>query len=331
MSNILSLFITFFSLIAGFSSALPTASYGGEKLNLSEKLSQRFKRLLHNSRSTEENLFAKLPDEILSLILEKVDLESFVRLAEVDLRFSRITHDRILRNKMIEEHLKSAPEFVQVTNKDIQDLQGLYSYYFSMYPDPLENLRNLVEFDISKTPVNQQLYVTLMGNNPSEKKRRSDCEETYLKVKVRGKKVKLCPDLPVENVSWEEIQIFLERFTSLVSSEKYVYQLSSRLQHNLGILGRIANHLDPEDLKWKPFEDFKNEPQEWVQENEGLMPISLNRNRPIPAYLYSRGLAGLGNIILRSSADALRAAVQPTIKPYFPITFRLVRLSRQEN
>ena len=61
-------------------------------------------------------------------------------------------------------------------------------------------------FDIMTTEVSQMQWFSVMGVNPSRFKKSSDCNNHIV---INGEE--LCPDNPVERVSWDRVQGFIKR------------------------------------------------------------------------------------------------------------------------
>jgi hypothetical protein len=53
---------------------------------------------------------------------------------------------------------------------------------------------------ISPLPVTQELWVEVMGNNPSQFKEKKHCPETYKEIKVDGKSIGMCPDFAPDRI-----------------------------------------------------------------------------------------------------------------------------------
>ena len=66
-----------------------------------------------------------------------------------------------------------------------------------------------VGFEMQATEVTQAQWVDIMGINPSLFQNKVNCPRTYRA--ARGATPALCPDNPVENVSYNEIQTFISR------------------------------------------------------------------------------------------------------------------------
>ena len=62
------------------------------------------------------------------------------------------------------------------------------------------------DFDIMTTEVTQLQWFTVMGSNPSHFKSKEYCDDHM----VKGSD-EFCPNNPVERVSWEEVQVFIEK------------------------------------------------------------------------------------------------------------------------
>ncbi len=71
------------------------------------------------------------------------------------------------------------------------------------------------DFEIQRTEVTQLQWYALMGNAPSDFKGRNYCKESY------DEKLGICPDHPVESVSWEDSKKFIERLNQIQSEYEY--------------------------------------------------------------------------------------------------------------
>ena len=79
-------------------------------------------------------------------------------------------------------------------------------------------------FEIMSTEVTQSFYVSLMNTNPSHFKSKKYCRKQYQKFDG----IELCPNHPVENVSWQEIQDFIAKLNQQTGG--YTYRLPTEAE-----------------------------------------------------------------------------------------------------
>lgn len=89
--------------------------------------------------------------------------------------------------------------------------------------------------EIQETPVTQWQWSQIMGSNPSEHVNGSDAEEII----INTEKIKMRPDAPVENVSWDDIQRFLKKCKE--PNGEYTYELPS-LREYQALLHSFKQH-----------------------------------------------------------------------------------------
>lgn len=72
------------------------------------------------------------------------------------------------------------------------------------------------DFEMMKTEVTQEQYYNVTGENPSYFKNQADCPKTFKTVISPGSNepVSLCPNNPVERVSYEDVQLFISLLNS---------------------------------------------------------------------------------------------------------------------
>lgn len=81
------------------------------------------------------------------------------------------------------------------------------------------------DFEIGATEVTQLQWVSVRGSNPSYFKEKMFCPESF--TQIRG--VNLCPDLPVDSVSWKQAQEFIVDYNFRVQ-DGYRYSLPTEAQ-----------------------------------------------------------------------------------------------------
>ena len=134
----------------------------------------------------------------------------------------------------------------------------------------------LSPFEIMDTPVTQSMWYEIMGENPSFYSYKEYCNNH----KSMGG-VGMCPDLPVERVSWNNIQRFLKKLNySLGLSRKDGYGLPTEAQWEYAVRAgtRTAYWFgdDPGDL----------DQYAWYGSNSGNQTRPVRSKRPNPWGLY---------------------------------------------
>jgi uncharacterized protein (TIGR02147 family) len=93
--------------------------------------------------------------------------------------------------------------------------------------DELQHLVTLThEFEMQATSVTQEQWVEVMGHNPSSFQDWQFCPSNFKM--VNG--VSTCPTNPVENVSYDDIQVFLSRLNSSAQRDSYTYRLPTEAE-----------------------------------------------------------------------------------------------------
>ncbi len=123
---------------------------------------------------------------------------------------------------------------------------------------PAHRVRISRPFEMGKYEVTQAQWVVVMGNNPSN---------------FKG------PNLPVENVSWEDVQIFIQKLND--QTDKYTYRLPTEAEWEYacraGSTGDYAGTLD--SMAWygdnSGLQRF-NASEVWKADNTGYMNKLLN-------------------------------------------------------
>ncbi|MGE3806599.1 MAG: bifunctional serine/threonine-protein kinase/formylglycine-generating enzyme family protein [Gemmataceae bacterium] len=104
-------------------------------------------------------------------------------------------------------------------------------------------------FYLGKYEVTQEQWQEVMGNNPSHYSRNGDCSQLILDVADQDLK-----KFPVENVSWLDIQVFLERLNALHKKPGWVYRLPSGEEWEYACRGGPSD--DPADYGFHYYFDL---------------------------------------------------------------------------
>lgn len=114
--------------------------------------------------------------------------------------------------------------------------------------DPFHNVTISRAFELQTTEVTQLQWFEVTGRNPSRFKQRQHCRDEYKQ--VNG--VSLCPNNPVENVSWEDAQEFIQTLNA--KDDGYQYRLPSEAEWEYaaraGTIGLFGVSGDLDDFAW---------------------------------------------------------------------------------
>jgi len=92
------------------------------------------------------------------------------------------------------------------------------------YDEQLHKVTLTKAFQIQKTTVTQEQYFLITGKTPSLFNKKEFCPETYKELNGLG----LCPTHPVERISWNDAQAFIEKLNSL--DVQYTYRLPTEAE-----------------------------------------------------------------------------------------------------
>ena len=139
-------------------------------------------------------------------------------------------------------------------------------------------------FDIMKTEVTQMQWFFVMGSNPSRFNRPKDCKNH---IDIRGEG--LCPDNPVENISWNDVQQYIKRLNTSLGlfgcngkpgDQKGCYRLPTEAEWEFAARGKTTTAYS-----------FSNNPSNlksyaWYWDNAGekTQPVGLKKANPYGLY-----------------------------------------------
>ena len=204
------------------------------------------------------------------------------------------------------------------------------------------------DFEIQQTEVTQAHWFLVMGYNPSRFKTKENCPEDYLEINGAA----LCPNHPVETVSWNDAQDFIKKINE--GNDGYAYRLPTEAEweyaarggaqtaysfgDDTGYLrdygwysensGSQARAVGSKKANQYDLYDMHGNVWEWVQDWYASYPSGSQR--------YPVGAASGSNRVLRgggwgNNAQNLRSAYRNFWRPGIRnsnIGFRLVRTAK---
>ena len=200
-------------------------------------------------------------------------------------------------------------------------------------------------FQIQTTEVTQLQYFLIMGYNPSVFKNQDNCADEYIEINGTS----LCPNNPVEKVSWDDVKDFLRKVNK--SNDGYIYRLPTEAEwelaarggsHTAYSFGNNSNQLDQYAWYYDNSEDQTHAVATKLANNYGLYDVHGNvwewvediyGNYSSGSVTNPRGASSGPLRVFRgggwdSDAYSLRSAIRNYWWPYGPnsdVGFRLVR------
>ncbi|AFY00780.1 formylglycine-generating enzyme family protein [Bdellovibrio bacteriovorus] len=87
------------------------------------------------------------------------------------------------------------------------------------------------DFDIQTTEITQKQWVSIMKYNPSKTRKKENCPADF----VEDQNITMCPQNPVDNVSWRDVQEFISELNKI--SDRYAYRLPTEAEWELAARG----------------------------------------------------------------------------------------------
>lgn len=115
--------------------------------------------------------------------------------------------------------------------------------------DEIQHRVTLSGFEFMNNAITQATYAQVMKSNPSEFKKKKHCKESFQNIEIRGKRIPVCADLPVEKVSWNDAAKFVEIINRSFSDSVYTYRLPTEAEQEYAFRGGSkAAYINGEDL-----------------------------------------------------------------------------------
>ena len=135
------------------------------------------------------------------------------------------------RNLGIEDSLldQGIGESFEFASKDFPKAapNGGKTFRMGFNPTLEVNLTEAIEMQI--TPVTQLQWTLVMGENPSR------FTDEGIEVLIKGRKVKVDPNRPVERISWEDVQKFIQKLNE--SQDEFTYRLPTEAEWEFAARG----------------------------------------------------------------------------------------------
>lgn len=166
----------------------------------------------------------------------------------------------------------------------------------------------LLRFEIQETEITQGQWIEVMGYNRSSFKSPKICPKDFKE--ING--MKICPNHPVENVSWEDTQIFIRKINE--ASTEYTYRLPTDAEWSVAASGG-------QNTKYSFGDDVKQLSEyAWFYGNAGEMPMQVKTRKPNAFGLYDMH-GNLWEWVQEESDEAILAAR----KAPHPSSLRIIR------
>ena len=248
-------------------------SLEAQKAQLETQLASIKQELADNAGSLGDSI-AEVNQSIEDLIHKIVDSRSLTFVYSQD----KTSFEFNLLKSYVDHPGISAAAFAPV--KAGTFLMGSPSDEVDRDDDELQHKVTLTQdFEIQTTEVTQLQYFLIMGYNPSRFKREKYCSNEHLVIN----REELCPEHPVEEVSWKDVQDFIVQLNK--ADDGYTYGLPTEAQWEYAARGCVGSG----ELDLSKLGDMASCTTTAFNLGDNISPDQVNYNRYYP---YTNGLEG---------------------------------------
>ena len=200
-----------------------------EKAKLEAQLADIEQELAH--KGSTNSIAAEVNQSIEDLIHKIVDSNSLTQFVSSQ---DKTSFEFNILKSYVDRPGISTASFAQV--KAGTFLMGSPSDEVDRDDDEIQHKVTLTkDFEIQTTEVTQLQYFLVMGYNPSHFKKEKYCSNEHLV--INGEE--LCPDHPVERVSWNDVQDFISKLNK--GEDGYTYGLPTEAQWEYAARGCVGS------------------------------------------------------------------------------------------